>query len=279
MKSDSEKYYFDILNNGITILAQDVNSDNPNNIRFLTIKNPKIINGLQTSTTIFNLYNTYPNLDTPRKEFAQCNVLVKILKQPEETIADKIIISTNTQNAIVKYHRMSISPIIIEWQRQLKVDGYEVSIKDGEKDSEFNIYKIMLYWFAMNTKPHRVKHSTEKILEDIALTISDDKKAKESFMENINGKYEDILLATQLAKEVKERKVTYYAYHMAYIVYKISIEEELDLGKTFQTYYEKIKTLLEKDDANIKNTSYWRSQASSNLCDEIFENKQYKSLN
>jgi hypothetical protein len=76
------------LNNGITIIA-----DSPNQIgKKLALENVQIVNGLQTSYSIFN----YHNGDTTDE---RC-VLVKVIINNDKETIDNIIESTNSQNPV-----------------------------------------------------------------------------------------------------------------------------------------------------------------------------------
>ena len=77
------------MNNGVTILSSraTLNGDT------VTIENPQIVNGLQTSTQIARHFQSESG-DDPR------NVMVKIVSSDNEETRDKIIKATNSQNAV-----------------------------------------------------------------------------------------------------------------------------------------------------------------------------------
>lgn len=76
------------LNNGITIIAE-----NPNQVgKILSVDNVQIVNGLQTSYSIFN--NHDGNLNDER------SVLVKVIINNDNETIDNIIASTNSQNQV-----------------------------------------------------------------------------------------------------------------------------------------------------------------------------------
>lgn len=86
--SDDGSKDFWWLNNGITIIAE-----NPNQVgRILSVDNVQIVNGLQTSYSIFN--NHDGNTDDER------SVLVKVIINNDNETVDKIIESTNSQNQV-----------------------------------------------------------------------------------------------------------------------------------------------------------------------------------
>ncbi len=77
------------MNNGVTILASraTLNGDT------VTIENPQIVNGLQTSLQVARHFDTSDS-DDDRK------LMVKIVSSEDEETRDKIIKATNSQNAV-----------------------------------------------------------------------------------------------------------------------------------------------------------------------------------
>jgi AIPR protein len=84
--SSSEDFWW--LNNGITIIAED-----PKEVgKTLSIENIQIVNGLQTSYSIFNNHDA--SQDDNR------SVLVKVIINSNKEMIDNIIASTNSQNPV-----------------------------------------------------------------------------------------------------------------------------------------------------------------------------------
>lgn len=79
------------LNNGITILATSAVSTN----NILTIQNVQIVNGLQTSQTIYRHFSS-------KEEKVEDNrlVMIKLIKQDDDQVRDDVIRSTNNQTSI-----------------------------------------------------------------------------------------------------------------------------------------------------------------------------------
>lgn len=82
------------LNNGITITAEQINESQ--SAKTIEIVNPQIVNGLQTSYSIFQYFQNNPELldDEERKIF------VKVLKIDNEDDELDVIVATNSQNEI-----------------------------------------------------------------------------------------------------------------------------------------------------------------------------------
>lgn len=87
-KTDGPDFW--LLNNGITII-----SSNAINVgSSIDIENVQIVNGLQTSYTIFEFLKNHPDYVDDRK------ILVKIITETNEETRDMIIRATNNQTAI-----------------------------------------------------------------------------------------------------------------------------------------------------------------------------------
>lgn len=83
------------LNNGITIIASEVI---PMGGKIIKISDPEIVNGLQTSTEIYNYYKSFPD----KLEAETRNVLVRAIIPSSEESRDNIILATNNQTQIPK---------------------------------------------------------------------------------------------------------------------------------------------------------------------------------
>lgn len=75
------------LNNGVTIIASNANEA----ARNLTIANPYIVNGLQTSNEVYRYFSEGGSRDDDR------NILVRVIVTDDPEIADKVIRATNSQ--------------------------------------------------------------------------------------------------------------------------------------------------------------------------------------
>lgn len=78
------------LNNGITIVATKATLSG----KSLTIEDPQIVNGLQTSTVIFNHFRLHNTESEAR------NLLVRVIVPPATESRDRIIKATNSQTQI-----------------------------------------------------------------------------------------------------------------------------------------------------------------------------------
>jgi hypothetical protein len=88
---DPEGHYdFWWLNNGVTIVADDVSSMG----KRMLLSSPQVVNGLQTSTEIFK---HFAEREVP---FDHRLLLVRIVRADESRLRDKIVKATNSQNEL-----------------------------------------------------------------------------------------------------------------------------------------------------------------------------------
>lgn len=78
------------LNNGVSIIADQASQAG----KTLTIKDPQIVNGLQTSSEIYDYYKSATADNDDR------NILVRVMVPIEEESRDRIIKATNSQTAV-----------------------------------------------------------------------------------------------------------------------------------------------------------------------------------
>jgi hypothetical protein len=78
------------LNNGITVLASKASQSG----KALTIEDPQVVNGLQSSTEVFNYCKKFNTENDDRK------ILVRVIVPSEAESRDRIIKATNSQTAV-----------------------------------------------------------------------------------------------------------------------------------------------------------------------------------
>ena len=104
------------LNNGVTIIAEELRLITT---KSLEIKNPEVVNGLQTSREIYNYYSH--DLEYLNNE--KRNVLVRIICPKEENSRDKVIFATNNQTNIPKYSLRVTDKIHFQIEGYFKTKG------------------------------------------------------------------------------------------------------------------------------------------------------------
>lgn len=105
---------FWLLNNGITMLTSNATIfDN-----VLYIEDLRIVNGLQTTFTLFNYFQEIDNDDLSR------NILIKVIKPDNPDISQAVIRATNNQSAIPLYALHANDTIQMNIEDVLKRAGF-----------------------------------------------------------------------------------------------------------------------------------------------------------
>jgi hypothetical protein len=110
------------LNNGVTILADAC----PVNGHKMTIRNPEVVNGLQTSHEVFEWYNAH------KKDNDKRNVLVRVIVPTDERSRSKVIKATNSQTPVSMLSLMSTDQIQEDIEDRLRLYGLFYDRKKGE---------------------------------------------------------------------------------------------------------------------------------------------------
>lgn len=101
------------FNNGVTVLASRASSGGST----ITIENPQIVNGLQTSSEIGRFFSKLDSDDSR-------SVMVKVVASENEEVRDKIIKATNSQNQVPLASLRATDKIQRDIEHHLKANGY-----------------------------------------------------------------------------------------------------------------------------------------------------------
>lgn len=136
LKSD-RKYLFPILNNGVTVVAEDKVTIKGNTE--FTIKNYQIVNGCQTSNTLYN------NKDN--EDIDEVVIPIKLIFTKKDTIKNQITIATNSQTKIEDEQLLAL----LDFQKNLelfyKTQASEQLVyerRTGQYDNNPGIQKIKI---------------------------------------------------------------------------------------------------------------------------------------
>ena len=152
------------LNNGITILARHaVNVGNA-----LKIQDVQIVNGLQTSQTIFEFFSKNSITNENR------SVMIKIISQNDSEIRDRIIRSTNNQTAIESKSLFATEKLQRDIEDIMKQHGlfYERRVnyyknQDIEPSLIFDIMGLGAGYLGLIIRvPERAANFKQKLLTD-----------------------------------------------------------------------------------------------------------------
>lgn len=168
--------YFPLFNNGITIICQKADfPTSPQNGKYLLPSyNPVIVNGLQTSRVIYEIYGKLKEeIDDP---LSNVYVNVRLYETDDPRIIEMITDATNTQTPI-NYRDKVSNKAFGDFARLVFAHNDIAYIsKRGETFSnEVNKFSdavdsdtVLKYWYAsFYEQPETAKNSISKVLEDI----------------------------------------------------------------------------------------------------------------
>ncbi|WP_199783730.1 AIPR family protein, partial [Cronobacter dublinensis] len=113
LNTGKEDFWF--LNNGVTIITSKAVLSG----KTLTIENPQVVNGLQTSHEIYNYFSSLEEVSEESR-----NVLVRVICESNAESRDKIIRATNSQTSIPPASLRSADVIHRDIEDFFKANGY-----------------------------------------------------------------------------------------------------------------------------------------------------------
>lgn len=245
VKENPEKFI--VLNNGITIVCDEFKQNNTK----LTIFNPQIVNGCQTSHIIYECYKK--NLD-----LSKVPISVRVISTTDEEIVNDIVRGTNRQNIVLeeafestkKFHKdleefftaLSADYEPLYYERRSKQYQHNPTIKQTQK---INLRILTQYYIGVFlNKPH-ISHRHESLLL---------KENKDDIFQDYHSKLPYFTLAylfIKFEKYLRENSVprvirTYKAHvlmmlRQAAIGYLPSQNKESNIDKNCQLFLDIIK--------------------------------------
>jgi len=105
------------LNNGVTVVAKRITLD----AQSITMDEPQVVNGLQTSYEVFNRFSGVTD-DSEQKE--RRRILVRVIETSDASARDRIIKATNSQNAMPSASLRATDPTQREIEQYFSGHGW-----------------------------------------------------------------------------------------------------------------------------------------------------------
>ncbi len=151
-----EPDYFWYLNNGVTILCDDAELRGDN--QFISMVNPQIINGLQTTRVLAERPSTSADLLT--------RVIVVPAERYSFELVNKVITATNRQNAIKQSDLMSNDPTQAQLQVAFESRNYFYERKRNEFSERFPSYSYERLRYKAVIRKTEVAKLTIAVIDD-----------------------------------------------------------------------------------------------------------------
>ncbi len=144
----TEKNNFLFYNNGITMICSKVGKEeNRNEMRYLEIFNPQIVNGCQTVNSIYTVLNDGQSEKEIQENYSNVFVMVKVLVISDKSETDKlfyrnVVKFTNRQNSVPdKVFAANEQTVFIRIQKEFEKRGVFLRVKQSDKQKFDTEYK------------------------------------------------------------------------------------------------------------------------------------------
>ncbi len=207
--SKDESKYFWFLNNGVTIVCDKFSfTDDASGNKIISITNPKIINGGQTTKSLYYLYNEIKLF--PDKTLTDVYLLLRLYETDNEKLIDKITEGTNSQNPIFERDLKANNEIQLLIKKFFLEKGFYYETHRNEYvDKKIDRNKIasnervfQSYISLFKGMPHEAKSSKSKIFE---------KYFDDIFVSSNTKLPEQLLLSYKLLSFIENQAKRHYA--------------------------------------------------------------------
>jgi len=237
LKNNHKEFF--MLNNGITITAENISADEANSgKRFLfSVDNYQILNGGQTIRSIYQFFeNEIEDIDILHN-LSETYVLVRFFKiSEEEQLKNRIAEYTNSQNAISSADLKSVDAIQIQIEKYFKEEKILYARKAGvvgdddvEYDYRISKEKLAQILYAAKGYPDRASNQKKRLFQEYYEEIFGDGFNLEDAVRLVKLYYE-----IEKAYDEKKDGIKVYEQKNFYIIfivakYKKEIAEAIDM--------------------------------------------------
>lgn len=262
--------YFPFLNNGITIISEKIKIPNDMQAGYYPIEtsNPIIVNGLQTTNVIYDIYKE------DRTKLDGVYVLIRLYETSDPDIVEKITDATNTQSPISyrdkisnrdfnKYTKALFESHNIGYLAK-RGDTFENTLSKQLKDS-IQSDSVFKFWYASYQElPEFAKNSKSKLLEEIFEASSDKSHKLYSLFNGSKDSpiYNQLLKSYEIYRFIVRKRnenidndfINYADELISYGIYKL----EKDFEEAYSEICNSIKEIIDEEKKFLegKNLTY-----------------------
>ena len=273
LKSDPKMFWY--KNNGISIVCKNVESRKVSGQEKLVLEDPYIINGGQTTKTLFNLFNDLS--EDEKQNLYDAYVMVRIYQTTDEEKTSAIIYGTNNQNKITLFDLKSGNENLKKIKDYFAMNGISLMIY---RDSEEKISKecinaetlLQAYCSIYLNIPNRAKISKSKLTE----TYYDEIYSDTNNCNQLLCSYRIYKYVVAQNKKREEEHLLHSTYAMLYIMTQkySNLKTNYDAKETEEAYNFALKFLSDLTyEQKSRNESYthhnfFKSEISKKKIDE-----------
>ncbi|MEG5019266.1 MULTISPECIES: AIPR family protein [unclassified Microcoleus] len=259
---------FLLCNNGVTIVCTEF--QNPRG-KLVKITNPQIVNGCQTSNSLFN------QRENPRIE--KVKLLIRLISTENPEISNKIVRGTNKQNQVLEeafettrsFHKEKLEPFFLAFENDVKL-YYERRSKQYSNDPHIKKDQIVnlrtltqVFVSVFLDSPHDGHRHESTLLREYV----GQKEPRKIFVEDhspypyyvsalIWYRFEKYFRNGEKDQTSKEIYKTYKAH--LYLIFRMTIGEfppKLTKQKSIEDYCKKLIEILQEDKFTERLEKVW----------------------
>lgn len=251
---ESDPFSFILLNNGITIVCDEIGSGN----RKITIKNPQVVNGCQTCNVIYEAHKKDVDL-------SHVTIIAKVIATKSQEITNSIVKGTNRQNIVYdeafeitrQFHKeledvfnalATETGIRLFYERRSKQYLNNPTIKPFEKVNLRGILQSFVSVFL--NEPYKGHRHESKLLQEYRNKIFVDSQSKYPY-------YVAALIFSMIDHEYRAnaipKNIAPYKMHLCWLVKELSVPNSPTINneKEIDKYCEQLKK-------NILDKTIWK---------------------
>lgn len=294
--SNDESDLFWYLNNGLTIICDKLDKSFIGSEYTLKLENAQIINGCQTSTTLYQAF-------IKEELHSDTKLILRVYETRDPDLTKKITIATNNQNPISIKDLRSNDDIQKKIQEYIKMTYcYEVEIKRNEFKNKSDIDKSRIitnekmgqaFLAVILGKPHTALSSKASIFNSNYDRIFNNKSHEGLMLSYLILHHANLKKKQEITEydQLKVDIIMYAHFHIAYAIGKILLNKNkikikdldkikdlnlgiingrIDIESLYDDVVDKIYLNINQSEDSYKNImSFLRKSESLNIMDKV----------
>lgn len=284
-----ESALFWYYNNGITIVCENFSYQPGFRNAPLTLRNPQIVNGGQTSYALFEASKV--SFDSLQK----VRLLVRIIETKDHTLYAKVAEATNSQTPIRSRDLRSNDPVLIKLENSLRPYGW---FFDRKRDQHSNIsdveridaLKLGQIWLAyVRGEPDKAKTASDRIFgEYFSLIFDPDEMNAErvvsvwkiyNLIENEKRRVQELLRQDRVTRYSRYEEPFWIIegmYHLAYALRVAAEDHDCDIYNfdAVRDFFGEAKSNITEFVKKQPRASYYRLFRTAETKSQIFRSAE-----
>ncbi|MFZ2998262.1 AIPR family protein [Sphingobium sp.] len=278
----SESTMFWYYNNGITIVCESFSHQPGFRNSPLTLSNPQVVNGGQTSHALFEASKSNFTM------LSKVRILVRIIETRDKSLYAKVAEATNSQTPIRSRDLRSNDPMLVRLESSLRALGWVFDRKRNQNSSipdhkKIDALKLGQIWLAyVRGEPDKAKTASDRIFGEYFPLIFDPMEMSANRVVSVwnlyksleTGRRADLRTSRTGARSADERLMEGFwivegIYHLAYTVRRLAEQENIDIFD-----FDRVENLISK--AQIRLSSFVAERPGISLY-RLFRNSGTKN--